>query len=240
MELESRDRIESLKNAWKVVRQPIPPPPFVLDNEDQEGMHSRSWIKSFSILLRRNVIDMVRDRVIIITSIVQTIIVMLVIGFVYRNLSNDAIEGIQNRLGSFVFLGMYNSFMNVLPTVLVFPYHRQVIRRERAAGSYRASAAYLAKLISLIPLCWLTSLILSAPLPFLMNLRGRSNFTAYLVFIFSFLVQSQAACSFGLMVGAGVSNGVNGLLIAFPILIIMFLFGGILVNLSTLHPVIYW
>jgi hypothetical protein len=42
------------------------------------------------------------------------------------------------------------------------------------------------------------------------------------------------------MVGAGVSNGINGLLIAFPILIVMFLLGGILVNLSTLTPALYW
>jgi hypothetical protein len=97
----------------------------------------------------------------------------------------------------------------------------------------------MAKLVSLIPLCWISSVILSAPLPYFLGLQARSNFD-YVLFIICILIQSQAASSFGLMVGAGVVNGTTGLLVSFPVVIVMLLFGGLLVNLSTLHPAVFW
>ena len=237
LEKESLDRIEKFQKAWSSSETPSPPETLKITTFTD---HGRSWITAFSTLFRRSFIDMNRNRTVIYATFLQTIVVMLIIGLVYKDVPSDAIQGVQNRLGSFVFMGLYNTFMNVIPTVLIFPQHRQVIRRERAAGSYSASAAYMAKFASLIPSCWICSIILSAPMPFFLGLQAKSDMKAYLIFIVSFLVQSQAASSFGLMVGAGVINGTTGLLIAFPILIVMLLFGGLLVNLSSLHPAVYW
>lgn len=238
--VESIKRIEMFQKAWTAIQSPIQIPSIFIGNEHTLKKADKSWFRAFSILFRRNFIDMIRNRTVMIATVVQTVIVMLIIGLVYKDVSDEVIEGVQNRLGCFVFMGLYNSFMNVIPTVLVFPEHRQVIRRERAAGSYSASAAYMAKFASLIPLCWISSLIFSAPIPFFLGLQAVSSPKNYAIFITSFLIQSQAASSFGLMIGAGVINGTVGLLIAFPILIVMLLFGGLLINLSTLHPAIYW
>jgi ABC-type multidrug transport system ATPase subunit len=236
-EQASRDRIEIFKKTWTVVQKPLPPPQV---HFAENLTHRRSWWAAFFILFRRNMIDMLRNRIVIFATVIQTTVVMLFIGLVYKDLSDNIVAGTQNRFGSFVFLGLYNAFMNVIPTVLIFPQHRQVIKRERAAGTYSASAAYMAKFASLIPLCWICSAILSAPLPFFLGLQAKNNTSEYVIFIITILIQSQAACSFGLMVGAGVHNGTTGLLISFPILIVMLLFGGLLVNLSTLPPGIYW
>jgi ABC-type multidrug transport system permease subunit len=93
-------------------------------------------------------------------------------GFLFFNLSNDQ-SGIQNRLGVLFFVAVNQTFGVIMPTIAVIPLQRNIIKRERSAGTYRASSAYLAKLLSSLPLTYVAALIVTVPLYWMVGFQVR-------------------------------------------------------------------
>ncbi|KAH6563267.1 hypothetical protein BASA62_008693 [Batrachochytrium salamandrivorans] len=113
-----------------------------------------SWLGEVMVLLHRNMVDLSRDKASIGTTIGQGLFLMLVLGFIYFKMTNDT-GGVQSRIGLLFFLCINQTFAVVMPNISVFPLQRQIIKRERSAGSYRSSSAFVAKLISSLPLSFL-------------------------------------------------------------------------------------
>jgi ABC-type multidrug transport system permease subunit len=78
---------------------------------------------------------------------------------------------VQSRIGILFFMVINQSFGVVMPQINVFPAEREIMKRERAAGSYRASSAFLAKFLSSRPLSLLGSVVLSAPIYWMVGLQ---------------------------------------------------------------------
>ena len=146
--------------------------------------------------------------------------------------------GVQNRIGVFFFLCINLTFGNVMPTIGVFPEQRQIIKRERASGSYRASSAYLAKFVSSLPLVLTGALLMAIPVYWMLGLTN--NESEYFTFICITVVHAMAANSLGLMISSFVPNAKVGQILGPLIIIVFLLFGGQLVNLDTVSPVFRW
>ncbi|KAH9252747.1 hypothetical protein BASA81_009256 [Batrachochytrium salamandrivorans] len=99
-----------------------------------------SWLGEVMVLLHRNMVDLSRDKASIGTTIGQGLFLMLVLGFIYFKMTNDT-GGVQSRIGLLFFLCINQTFAVVMPNISVFPLQRQIIKRERSAGSYRSSSA---------------------------------------------------------------------------------------------------
>jgi ABC-type multidrug transport system permease subunit len=113
-----------------------------------------------------------------------------------------------------------------------------IIRRERSAGTYSASAAYLAKFLSSIPLTIIGSLILALPVYWMIGFQNDAG--RYLTFIVIVVVHSFVAMSLGIMIGSGIKNVRVGQVIG-PLIVVLFLiFGGQLLNLDSIPVVFKW
>ncbi|KAJ3088572.1 ATP-binding cassette sub- G member 2, partial [Quaeritorhiza haematococci] len=196
-----------------------------------------SWFGEFWTLLNRNMKDVMRDKATIGASIGQGLVIMLIMGFVYWRVSNDA-GGVQNRIGVLFFICVNQTFGVVMPTIGIFPEQRQIIKRERAAGTYRVSSAYLAKLVSTLPLNILGSLLLSVPVYWMIGLQPDA--AKYLTFIVIVAVQSTTANAMGLAIGAGVPNARVGQVIGPLVIVLFLLFAGQLLNLDQVPVVFKW
>ncbi|KAH9274984.1 hypothetical protein BASA83_002696 [Batrachochytrium salamandrivorans] len=196
-----------------------------------------SWLGEVMVLLHRNMVDLSRDKASIGTTIGQGLFLMLVLGFIYFKMTNDT-GGVQSRIGLLFFLCINQTFAVVMPNISVFPLQRQIIKRERSAGSYRSSSAFVAKLISSLPLSFLGAIVLIIPMYWMVGLQPTAE--KYFTFLCIILVHVNAANALGLLLGAGVPNVRVGLIIAPLVNIVFVLFGGQLVNLDKIPAFLRW
>jgi ABC-type multidrug transport system ATPase subunit/ABC-type multidrug transport system permease subunit len=196
-----------------------------------------TWLGEFSTLLGRNLLNNVRDFSIMAASFSQALFISFLISILYWRVGNDA-GGIQNRLGVFFFITINLTFGVVLPSINVFPEQKRLIKRERAAGSYRSSSAYLAKWISNIPLVVLGNIIMAVIVYWTVGLQATVK--QFLTFVAIVVAHGFCANSFGLMIGAAVPNATIGQIVAPMIIIILMLFGGLLLNLDAVPVFLRW
>jgi ATP-binding cassette subfamily G (WHITE) protein 2 len=117
---------------------------------------------------------------------------------------NDTQGGIQNRLGVLFFVIVNQTFGVVMPIINVLPLQRDIIKRERTSGTYRASSAFIAKFLSSLPLAYIGSLLLSIPVYWMVGLQN--NIAKFFIFQAVALVHTHTANAMGLMIGAAVPN----------------------------------
>jgi ABC-type multidrug transport system permease subunit len=196
-----------------------------------------TWAFEFITLLGRNLIDNFRSLAIVGAAIGQALFLAFLISLLYWQVKPDA-SGIQNRLGVFFFLSINLTFGVVLPSINVFPEQKRLIKRERAAGSYRSTSAFLAKWISNLPTMLLTNIIMAVIVYWTVGLRGTVN--QFFVFIAIVVAHGFCANSFGLLIGSAVPNATVGQLVAPMIIIIFMLFGGLLLNLDNVPVFLRW
>ncbi|KAL2917532.1 hypothetical protein HK105_202815 [Polyrhizophydium stewartii] len=196
-----------------------------------------SWTGELATLLQRNAVDLSRDKATLGASLGQSVFLFIVIGFIFFKLSADT-GGVQSRVGLLFFICINQTFGVVMPTISVFPIQRIIIRRERAGGSYRSSSAYIAKVISSLPLPLIGCLVFGIPVYWMTGLQAQVN--KFFTFVCILLIHAFSANALGLMIGAGVPDVRVGLIIGPLINIIFILFGGQLVNLDKVPVVLRW
>ncbi|EGF83345.1 hypothetical protein BATDEDRAFT_8584 [Batrachochytrium dendrobatidis JAM81] len=241
----SKARIDKFVASYEEIRQikhNTNPTTFVAGNDTRDSVKEptvwpSSWLTEIKVLLHRNMVDLSRDKATIGTTFGQSIFLMLLIGFIYFKLSHDT-AGVQSRIGLLFFICINQTFSVVMPNISVFPIQRQIIKRERAAGSYRSSSAFIAKWISSLPLSFLGAIVLTVPIYWMAGLQPTTE--KFFTFVCVILVHVNAANALGLLIGAGVPNVRVGLIIAPLVSITFVLFGGQLVNLDKIPAFLRW
>ncbi|KAI8917028.1 ABC-2 type transporter-domain-containing protein [Powellomyces hirtus] len=210
----------------------------VADNwSGDEGKWATSWFSEFSVLLKRNFQQQWRNIPIIIAAFAQQIILCLLIGFVFFRITRDQ-AGVQNRQGVLFFICINQTFSFLMPIITVFPLERRIIVRERASGSYRTSAAYLAKAVSQFPLACITSFVFAAPVYWLIGLNP--SFIRWLLFQIITQCLVFAAQGLGMLIGSSVPN-VQMAQVFGPLIVVMFIiFGGNFANQDSIPAVLRW
>ncbi|KAJ2999805.1 ATP-binding cassette sub- G member 2, partial [Globomyces sp. JEL0801] len=205
-----------------------------------------SWIGEFVTLLHRNMVNVVRDKAIIFATIGQgniksadylAIFVSLIVCLLYGRVTND-FGGVQNRVGVFFFLTLNLTFSVVMPSINEFPNTKKQIRRERAAGSYRPSSAFLAKVASTYPTLYLGNTLMAIPIYFIVGLSTTP--TQFFTFMLIIYLQSFVANNFGLLISSAVPSVQVGQIITPLCLLIFMLFGGVLLNIDKVPEFLRW
>lgn len=119
-----------------------------------------------------------------------------------------------------------------------FPDQKRIIKRERAAGSYRSSSAFLSKIASSVPLILIGNIILAVPVYWAVGLAATvQQFFTFLLIVF---VHSNTANNLGFLIGASVPTATVGQIVMPLIIIVFMLFGGLLINLDSITVVLRW
>jgi ATP-binding cassette subfamily G (WHITE) protein 2 len=106
-----------------------------------------TWIKQVQILLQRNFQEQFRQSKIIVISLIQTILMAILIGTVFLNIGNTQ-KSIVRREPVLFFCAVNQGIFGALMVINSFPVERALTLRERASGTYFASAYFTAKIIA--------------------------------------------------------------------------------------------
>jgi ABC-type multidrug transport system permease subunit len=135
---------------------------------------------------------------------------------------------IPDRSSFMFFLMTFWPLQTMMQGILSFPFERAVIEKERASGSFRLSAYFVAKSLAEAPL----KLIL--PTLFLIiaywMARINNNFGIFLAVLFFQLLSILVAESLGLLIGASFKNLQHAITGATVLLISLMLVGGFFVR----------
>ncbi|KAJ3251958.1 hypothetical protein HK103_001985 [Boothiomyces macroporosus] len=234
---ESLKRIAIFENAFKSIQQPSTTTLLEVEHSNSRIKWPSPWLGEFYVILHRYMVNMARDRSTSLASLAQAIINLVLISLLYANISDD-MAGIQNRIGVFLFLGMTFTFGNVIPIINAFPETKRLIKRERAAGSYRSTSAFFAKVVSTLPMLVVVACLVGGPIYWIIGLYN--NVENYFIFIFILFLQAFTANSMGLLIGSAVPNTSVGLIVTPMVLVVFVLFSGIILNLNTVPVYLRW
>ncbi len=106
-----------------------------------------TWFTQVQILLRRTFQEQFRQKSIILTSLIQTIVMAILIGTVYLKIGN-AKSSIVRREPALFFCAVNQGVFGALMVINSFPVERTLTLRERASGTYFASAYFTAKILA--------------------------------------------------------------------------------------------
>jgi hypothetical protein len=205
MQLESEERVLKLIQAWSLIDQhetPIHNDEPSLDHQQSKTYNDYWRIRApfriqFRLLLMRYLTDYRRFKDALIALTVQTIAVAAFISMLFFQLPTDQ-ASIQNRMGLLFFMTAQLTFAFTMPIAVSMPSEKLMIHHERQNMSYRTLAAYLAKIISVIPQAICSTILLASIVYWATGLvRSFEAFSVYLVTLISLSLCSQA---FGMLI----------------------------------------
>ncbi|CAE1281141.1 unnamed protein product [Acanthosepion pharaonis] len=123
---------------------------FLIPREEAYPKWPTSFFTQFYWLAWRNY-KQSKTRIISKFEIARAIILSIFLGLVYFQLERTE-DKIREYKGLLFFLVTHWTFQPLLEAVLSFPTEKEILYKERAAGYYRLSAYYLAKIVSEAPL----------------------------------------------------------------------------------------
>jgi ATP-binding cassette subfamily G (WHITE) protein 2 len=132
-----------------------------------------TWFTQVRILVRRNLREQSRKLHLLITSILQTVIMGILIGTAFLNIG-DTQTSIVRRESVIFFCVINQGVFGALTVINSFPVERTLTLRERASGTYFASAYFVAKLVA--------DLLVQLPIPiiFVCILNKAKNYLSIL------------------------------------------------------------
>lgn len=140
---KSLARVKVIQDNWKSL------PEKVERKEDSSRNHcmtewNNSFFYEFALLLKRNLEEVFRDRVGMAAIIISSVVNCIIMGgtfwqVTYKLLFISSLDqsGIQNRIGVLFMVTLNMVFNNVMPVIAVFITQREIMKRERGAGTYR-------------------------------------------------------------------------------------------------------
>ncbi|KAL4227808.1 hypothetical protein ACF0H5_013245 [Mactra antiquata] len=138
-------------------------------------------------------------------AIVQTLIVSLVVGILYWQIEMSY-DSLRDVMGLLFFSVTYWTFHPAFEAISTYPVEKGVIAKERAAGTYRLSAYYFAKMTSELPLTFMLPTVMYTTF-FLMS--GIGGVAEYFMTFSIILVQILVAQAFGFLVGVAFNGEIK-------------------------------
>ena len=234
---ESTARIEKFSTAFKERLANSKAVAKVESSSRGNAQYPSTWVAEVFTLTSRFLKNEFRDPVTMGATIGSNIFMMAVLCALYNNVRNDS-TGIQNRIGAMFFMTLNLTFGIIGPSVSKFPDQKAMIKRERAAGSYRSSSAYFARILSSLPLLLLGTFLFVVPSYWAIGLGRTAG--QFFTFLAIFAVQAICANNLGFVIGAISPNAQAGQVLTPVILVVFMLFSGLLVNLDTITPALRW
>ncbi|KAJ3207202.1 hypothetical protein HDU67_007611 [Dinochytrium kinnereticum] len=188
------------------------------------AMHRRpTWGKQFLVLVRRSFKEQFRGISVIITQVVQSIIMGVLIGAAFLQIGNGQ-SSMVRRMPVLFFCVINQGIFGALVMINSFPSERLLVLRERAAGTYRVSAYFLAKNLSEAAVQLISPIVFSVIVYPLVGMQG--DVTKFFIFLAFMILCSTAANSVALLISAICRTTTLSITVLPMVLEVARLFGG--------------
>jgi ABC-type multidrug transport system permease subunit len=147
-------------------------------------------------------------------------------------------SGIQDRFGGLFFLVVHYAFTYVMDGLGYFHQEKRIIKRERAAGTYRASTAFIATQICIFPVTVTSTLLLAIPVYWTMGLQN--SLSKFLIFQLISVSASVCASIIGYLVGAIAPTLATAQILGPLVVVVGILFAGQVANLKEIKSFLSW
>jgi ABC-type multidrug transport system permease subunit len=159
-------------------------------------------------------------------------------GFAYFQVTNDddTFAGVQNRVGLLASIPIDRTLLGGAALGLSLKYQTG---KERFSSMYRASSAYIAAILSALPVnCGTVLLVIT--LPYYIGGLKYSPFTAYLIYIGLNELYLVVGIVLGILIGTVITDFVGALAVATLAVIMIKLFNSVVVNLQNMTWILRW
>lgn len=241
--LSSTERVTHILDNWDKIKSTIFITPSVDLSISENSSQSKRiqkpnpWFTELYILFSRNAVNTRRDVISIFAIIFQTLVLLLLLGFTFFQLG-DSQHSIASRVGVLIFIAVNMVFSVVQPLITLFPLERNILIRERYSSTYRVSAFFIAKVVSILPFRIITTLVYGLSIYYIIGLNPLAS--CYFIFQGILLVLVFASQGLGLFIGASVPNVQLAQIIGPLIILVFFIYGGNLANSTTIPWELRW
>ncbi|TRY74914.1 hypothetical protein TCAL_04988 [Tigriopus californicus] len=196
-----------------------------------------SWWQQFSALMTRTYLATIKEPLIAKVKIMSTLVVSLVLGFIYYGQKHDQ-AGIMNINGAIFIIITNLSFENIFAVIMVFCNELPIFLREHANGMYRTDVYLICKQLVETPVFIITTTITVVILYWMTGMNPDP--IRFLGALGIALLLTQVIVSFGYMISCIVPNAQVGNDIS-PVLILPFmLVGGFFLNNLSIPTWLIW
>jgi len=169
------------------------------NDEKQKKYKRSSWPNQFLILSQRSAKAILRQKSVIVTQFIQSIIMAILIGTVFYQIGTGQSSTIRRQPVLF-FCVINQGIFAALMLINSFPSERAITLRERAAGTYYVSAYFLSKsVIELVPLIIFPT-VFSCIVYWLVGLQPVAS--KFFLFLFFIILTNLASTSVALAISA--------------------------------------
>ncbi|EPT01714.1 hypothetical protein FOMPIDRAFT_1119813 [Fomitopsis schrenkii] len=212
-------------------------PDAALETMISRGRRRASWVTQFRILSGRAFKNLYRDPALLAAHYVSAVLVALMGGFFFHNLTND-IAGFQNRLGFFFFTLALFGF-SCLSSLSLFANERILFMRERANGYYSPLTYFASKvLFDILPLRVIPPLVYGGIVYGLIGLVP--EVATFWKFILVLVLFNLTTASVILLLSIAFASTSVASLVGTLIMLFNLLFAGLLINRQTLGKQWEW
>ena len=199
--------------------------------------YATNVFRQMYVVGKRTVTNMIRSPTEFLLQILISTLFSIVIGLIYFQLQLNLV-GLQNRAGAIFLMVTIQVFANQ-SAIMAFMKEKTLFIHENANGYYRVSAYFLANLmIDLFPKR-IAPILVGGTIMYFMT--GFQRVVAkYWIYILTTSVTTIAASGFPLLYGAMVNSFAVASLLTAVTFVTMMIFGGLLVNITTLPTWIQW
>lgn len=197
-----------------------------------------SFLNQLSTVSIRAVKNIIRNPMTFIVQLGVMIVFSIIVGGIYFQLEKDLESGIQNRVGVFFFLVMNMVFSN-LSALELFISERAIFMHESASGFYRVSAYFVSKVFcDLIPMRIIPNLGFCSITYWMIGLKP--TIQAFAFFYLQMVLTTICACALSFLMSASIGIMAIATLCLAMAYVFMMVFGGLLINVSSLPVAIQW
>ncbi len=205
---------------------------------NEQPINSKSRLTEILYVCQRTLRNVYRNPALVLMQTVVTIIFAVLVGLIYLQIDDTQETGVKNRLGAIFFITI-NQVMSNLSSIELFIKERVFFIHENASGYYHVSTYFIAKLLcDLIPLRIIPSILFSSIVYFMIGFQP----TVEKFFIFYLAVFITVLCAVALCFFISASVQVFGIasLLSVMSFVLMMIFGGFLVELSSIVSFLSW
>ncbi|XP_022107096.1 ATP-binding cassette sub-family G member 2-like isoform X2 [Acanthaster planci] len=200
--------------------------------------YATSFLTQLWYVSRRALINFVRNPQLSIFQPLTVVILAVILGLIYWQMDTSLNSGIQNRVGAFLFVTMNMVFGN-MSAIEIFIKERAIFIHESASGYYRVSTFFFSKIVcDLLPMRFIPTFLFSLITYWMLGLKHTAS--AYFVYLLNLVLTTFTACGLAFAISCSVTLQSIATLFISMTYVIMLVFSGLLVNISSLPSWIQW
>ena len=205
---------------------------------NKQNLVAKSRLSEIVYVSQRTLRNVYRNPTLVMMQTVVTIFFATLVGLIYLQVSRLEDPGVKNRMGATFFI-VTNQVMANLSAIELFLKERVLFIHENASGYYHVSTYFIAKLAcDLIPLRTIPSILFSCIVYFMIGFQHTVE--KFFIFYFAIFITTTCGAAFCFLLSASVEVFAIANLLAAMAFVLMMVFGGFLVEISSVVDFLSW